>query len=349
MFKIAVDLGYGYIKAVNERGSRVLMPSLVGAAHSRQLSEVFGGKNDLDLQHVVVSFSNGPEKEYFLGELARSECRDVSYAFDQNKIDHPATKALLAAAVANLHNGNNQPIHLVTGPPLKYIGDQQKEFRRVLNSFSARVRFVGRLDSIVNVEFARVSIFPQGGAAVYYLLKQVPQAAQPGATLALVEVGYKTTEILTVRIDEKNQIRPLDAYSTTLEIGMHILEKAVQEAFFAETGSVINPAWLIEALKTGRVFYGGKEIVLTSAIERAREDMARAIVDGAKAQLGDVLNYCRLVAFAGGGAEEIREYASSSIEHAVFLQDGQFANALGYMEVARAIEKAEARQAMGAV
>lgn len=34
MFKLGVDLGYGYVKAVSESGKKVLFPSLVGSGTS---------------------------------------------------------------------------------------------------------------------------------------------------------------------------------------------------------------------------------------------------------------------------------------------------------------------------
>lgn len=44
MFKIGLDLGYGYVKGVNEAGKGIVFPSLVSAAYDRPLSALFGGK-----------------------------------------------------------------------------------------------------------------------------------------------------------------------------------------------------------------------------------------------------------------------------------------------------------------
>lgn len=36
MYKIAVDLGYGYVKGMNEGGEKIIFPSVVGAAHKKK-------------------------------------------------------------------------------------------------------------------------------------------------------------------------------------------------------------------------------------------------------------------------------------------------------------------------
>ena len=119
VFKIGLDLGYGYVKGVNEAGKTVLFPSLVGNAYQRNLIGLFGQNlnNLIENMHVVLRNGKEEQEEYFIGDLARREGRNVSYAFDENKINHPNTKAVLASASALLFPSNDEPVHIVSGLP----------------------------------------------------------------------------------------------------------------------------------------------------------------------------------------------------------------------------------------
>ena len=341
MFKVAIDLGYGYIKGVNERGETYLCRTSVGSGINRQFSEVFGTLKKTD-EHIIIS-QNQIEKQYFIGELARKQSRDCSSPFDKNKVDHPATKVLLAAAVAKLTQRNKEPVHLVTGPPLLYAAEQKQSFIDSLSNYEAIVQFAGQ-SQIHICKFDRVSIFPQGAAVVYYLLKNHPELATQGSIFIIIEPGYKTTEILPFEISSQKRIEPIDGYATTLETGMHIVEKSIDEAFYNKTGSRLNLAMIDKVMNTNEpVFYQGKEIDLSKEKNIAKDELARTILDGANQALGDYINYAKKIAFGGGVSADpyISERFKSFSNNSIILPDSQFANAWGLLEVAKSIELKE--------
>ena len=118
--KIGLDLGYGQTKAMNDRGESVVFPSVVGTGHARPLENALGPNDrpqETDLDLVIRDMEQ--EDHLFVGELAQRECRDMSYAFADNKISHPNTRGLLLAACAML-NPYNESIELVTGLPIQH-------------------------------------------------------------------------------------------------------------------------------------------------------------------------------------------------------------------------------------
>ena len=98
MFRIGLDLGYGYVKGVNEDGKGVVFPSLVGNAYDRPLAGLFGNNEEKRIDNMHLILTGKKKEESFVGELARRESRSVSYAFDEDKINHPNTSALIAAS-----------------------------------------------------------------------------------------------------------------------------------------------------------------------------------------------------------------------------------------------------------
>lgn len=54
MFKIAIDLGYGYVKGINENGKTVLIRTAIGTGSNRQLANLFGSAEKTK-EHIIIS------------------------------------------------------------------------------------------------------------------------------------------------------------------------------------------------------------------------------------------------------------------------------------------------------
>lgn len=344
MFKIAIDLGYGFVKGINENGKTVLIRTAIGTGSNRQLANLFGGASRTK-EHIIIC-QNEVERQYYIGDLARKESRDCSSPFEKNKIDNPSTKVLLSAAFAMLNDGNKGPVHIVTGPPLLYAEEQRDSFKKALTDYRATLQFVGD-ERFHLVEFQRVTVFPQGAAAVYHLLRNHPELTTPGKSFAIIEMGYKTTEILMFEISSDNKILPISGYSTTLELGMNLVEKAIDEAFFQKAGSKLIPS-VIDRVMQGNpiITFNEKEINLTDALKGAKDELVRNIIDGIGQVLGEQIGYIDKVVFAGGVMQD--EYIANSIRNSLkksltILENSQFANALGMLEVAKMMELKDAR------
>jgi plasmid segregation protein ParM len=198
-FKIGLDLGYGYIKGVNERSQRVVFPSLVCDAYERNLAGLFDNSKERISEniHLVMSDSEG-KKEYFIGDLARREGKNLSIAFDEDKINHPNTKAMLAASFLLLAPQNNIPVHLVTGLPLEQYTHKKEEFKSMLKSFRATAYLKGE-DIKKSISFDKVTIFPQAAGAVYSsIMDNLSNYLIQGSYLGLIDIGFRTTDIISL-------------------------------------------------------------------------------------------------------------------------------------------------------
>jgi hydrogenase maturation factor HypF (carbamoyltransferase family) len=129
---------------------------------------------------------------------------------------------------------------------------------------------------------------------------------------------------------------------------MNFVEKAIDEFFFQKTGSKLIPSALDRVMNGFPVVsYNGREINLEEARNNAKDEMVRNIIDGVTQTLGEQIGFTNKLIFAGGVMQD--EYISKKIKAVmtndpVIIENSQFANALGMLEVAKAVELKEARE-----
>ena len=340
MHKIAVDLGYGFLKGMNEDGDRILFPSVVGPAHNRDLGELFGtnAKNKLEnLQvHVKGDEING---NYFVGSLAR-ESTTKSVAFGTNKIWHPNTMVLLSTAAALLAP-DREDIFIVTGLPLDHYKIQRRELSNYLQNFNAEIQFNGNgnPNKTREIKFSRSAVFPQGAGAVYRALQEHPETRHNiGATAAIIDIGFRTTDFITVRIG--TPLETLERYSGTIEAGMFHLHRSFETRFLKETGCQVDPARVGEYITAGGKFYfDGREHDFSHTLQTARNELVSVIRDGLIASWRDSFREFRSVFLVGGGASELSDGLEQYFPMLQRISDPQFANCAGFLYYAGLLER----------
>lgn len=332
MFKIGLDLGYGYVKGVNQTGKEVSFPSLVCEGFDRPLSGLFGGfsgggKDDL---HLVVT--GGIGQEIFVGELARREGRNVSFAFDEDKITHPATQGLLAAAGYLLFPEGHVPVHLVTGLPLEQYIHKKDEFKQALDRFSVFVRHKEKRD-VKNINFAKVTVFPQAAGAVYHAVwDDRSKYLVKGGYLGLVDIGFKTTDFIVFLVEDRLIMR--EDLSGTINAGVSVVQAAADKMFTVKTGGKLDVPELMRLMDSGRLTFKGQELDFSREIEAVKHDFAKTIKDRLKGTWGNKLDFFHSILLAGGGAAVLGRALAGLHPSAAVVKDPQFANAKGFLKVA---------------
>lgn len=347
MLKIGLDVGYGYLKGVNNKGNKIIIPSIVSYAVDRSLDYIFAEHDRYAERDLVISATTKAtvedgelkqekvEGRFFIGELAQKRMSLASYVFDSNKIMHPHSLVLIGAATALLAE-EGQKIHVITGPPLKYIKTQKQIFKEALENYRAYVKFANGLKR--EISFDRVTIFPQGAAALYALFSQKPEYYTYGFMI-MVEIGFKTTELLAFEVDRDSEtIEPLYDLSTTIDVGTSKVAQAVAEIIYDKYGLLLEITDVEDIIKTGRMIYKGKEHDLTGIIEKARQQIADVIINNIKNMGTQKLDSARFIFIAGGGAKSLYPYISREIPNTITLPDAQMLNAYGYLKIGELIE-----------
>lgn len=146
-----------------------------------------------------------------------------------------------------------------------------------------------------------------------------------------------TSDFIVFIVEDKLILR--EDMSGTMEVGMSVLNNAVDRMFTEKTGSKIDVAELFRLINDGRIFYRGRELDFTKEIDEVRNEIARVIKDKIKLIWGSKLDFFNTVFLAGGGAKELLPYMRDIYENTLLVKNAQFANAKGFLKVAELEEK----------
>ncbi|MQL52764.1 hypothetical protein GFC01_10920 [Desulfofundulus thermobenzoicus] len=334
---LAIDVGYGYTKAISSLGKKIIFPSVIAPARELAL-EAFQGVNlrDTNVGHLVKIIrgtEGGPEEAYFVGDLALREGENVQHTLDRNKHEHPMHDVVLLTAAALCWDWPRRPAlwssgsvrpKLVVGLP---AGDWSKGHEKLARHMAGLAGWVSVDGSEpVWISFNYPLVYPQGAAA----LLTAPDLPEDGVT-ALVDVGRKTTDCVAVKIENGVSTGLEKTMCGSVNLGASALEKAVAESFKNKTGTLLPHAQALEAMRTGYVWYRGERIELTGEIEKAKKQTARAIADEVFKLWGSRGEFVRKVYLAGGGAEAL-PLLRELFPAAQILPDAQWANARGFLK-----------------
>ncbi|MGB9860275.1 MAG: hypothetical protein ACPLQP_10110 [Moorellaceae bacterium] len=331
---VAVDVGYGFTKAVSGSGSRACFPSVVasGGSDTFGLENVLGGSNPG--HSIKIRYLDGRKQEYLVGEAAQGSFLASGFLGAEKPAD--LHDVLLLTACALVKAGGNAPYpgqcHLAVGLPLAFYRAQKEALKARLEGLAAWVSVDGSEEQYFS--FRRVLVVPQGAGIVF------AQDLPSGRGFAgVVDIGQYTTDYLLVDL---KTMAPVVEACGSVEAGCHLVGQRVGQAFLSKTGRPLPPRmerWVLEALRDGEAIpYRGKLLDLSREYEAAVRDVAATIsrqVLSAWKDIGDMVSVTYL---AGGGALLLAEYVMRALPNPMVVEEPVFANALGYMRMLKGSE-----------
>ncbi len=334
MQKICIDLGYGYTKGLADNGRSIIFPSIVGPGYKRDMAAALGERTKIDAGNLNVTINDqGIDNEYFIGELARRESRTASYVFDDNKISHPSTKALLATATAMLAE-EDEDILLVTGLPLEYFREQKEQFERFLNDFNVEITLHGSHKSIKRqITFAHSLVWPQAAGAAYDILKRRSDLiTKKGSLVGVIDIGHKTTDFIVFEMGEKMSV--VQALSGTIKTGISVLHNYLEQEYAIRGKGILKSTDAEQLiLAGGKKLIFGKEQDFSASIKKGAEEVARHIKDAIITRWDYRIEDFPAVFLAGGGANLLHQHLTDIHPYVYVAEDTQFANVNGFMKV----------------
>lgn len=342
-FWISADLGYGQVKGVNKSNKKVLFPSIMAAGKDRSLDKFFNNVEEDIVNNLHVMISEGPmsnEKDYFVGKLAQNRNVNSYFNTTDNKIYSNENKVFLATLAGLLVPRNledDTKINIITGLPVTHFVKQKNEFEEMIKSLNMDIFFPDQ-NIRQKVRFNKVFLMPQGaGALNYMLLNNSSKYFIRGTYIGLIDIGFKTTDIVVFKINDNGKLDFMSDMSSTLEnIGMSNIFSEMDKIFTKESnnGESLSVDRLMDLGKTGKLFYNGKILDLSSHLQKLKEDMAYSIVNNIDSLwTSSSKSAFNAVFLAGGGGEVLYPYIKSKIGmyNVELASNAEFANALGYL------------------
>lgn len=297
---VAVDVGHGYVKGLNQHGQRVMFPSLICLAPTGPDLGKFGHSSGIKVN----------DSPYLIGDAARLS---ASSLFSREKATDPLTLALTWAATAQVVGAGYYHVSLGVGLPLSWYASQK-------DALAAALKGTVHVDaSYLMIE--SVSVFPQGIGAL--LTANLPASGLVG----LIDIGYRTVDYLIAEVQHGAPVPLLDR-AGTWSGGIHIAYQAMAAAIEKQTDVHFEAHELADR---DAVTVRGQPIDLTpyraAAFKALAGDLTRHLAaswDG----IGDKLD---VVLLAGGGALALEPYLEFPGQY--ILLDSQWANAQGYLNL----------------
>jgi plasmid segregation protein ParM len=303
---IAVDLGYGYVKAISSNGKQVLFPSLVGNGYERSLMNFFGDSSR-ELSNIHVNVQG---EDFFVGELAK-ESRSQSRVFERERFNHKYTHVLLNVAIHLVAAEHTNTVKVVTGLPLDYYQSQAKDFQKSITGVQPELEWKsGPITGKKKVAIEQSLIFPQGAAAVFAALMDDrgrpinSDLMREGSIIGLIDIGFRTTDFVVVEMQKDGSFVPKTKLSGTVDEGVINLYREIRQEYKMKTGGAdLSEHYVDRIIREKQLTYRGDKIDFTSVIGTSLQAITANIVDRLKSVWAEEANLFDGIFIAGGGGE----------------------------------------------
>lgn len=337
--RIAVDIGFGFVKVLNENGVKQSFPSVLAKRSDSALKGIIGGASDDYSVQYWEEGENGSkvnERKVYVGEAAMTNGGERKWD-DKGKFNIEDLKVFITTAIG-LVNPDNEEIELCVGLPMGYYVEVRETLRDALGGLRAYVSIAGQ-KPVRQVKISSMFIFPQGAgayyAAIYEINGEIKDYELAGASVGVVDIGYRTVDYLVMGKGRKGITMIEGMYGSLEEDGMNVAFQDIQKALLDE-GVVKEEVGIIEIEKAllwfgGNLEYKTGDINITEYEARAYEERAEQIASKIKLKWGAEGNHLRKIFITGGGGEALYQMLSGKFEQAVLQVNPSHANCEGYL------------------
>lgn len=324
---ISIDIGNGYIKAINQQGDTLHYPTVVIR------------KKDMNYFNNMVTdyICSINDIEYYFGELALSKkgVRNWQNDMDLNA-DAEKHIALCCSLLTDNEPVDQYSVNVLLGLPFsaydRRMRNNDKEIEKRLTDNKLKTVY----DEVEKTfKINDVFVYPQGVGAYFSNLYDIQGNAINGAEESIdaifIEVGYRTVDVIAFR-EENGKFALIDGFSLE-ESGMfRICQDICQKV--NENGSEYTPNEIEYAIqnRNGKIanIYG--TISLNEYEQEANNILSEQIAIAVNQRLSGELNKYSNIFISGGGAEKLFKPLKTMHFSQLQLQaDPILANATGYL------------------
>lgn len=348
---IGIDVGHGYVKAINTKGERIIFPSVVSRrvpsvmAKDDGFQELLEGESqDLNIKNLKLIYSpEGQKEEYFVGVKALLSDVNTELVLSDDKFLDREELLKALVAVALLTDTKTPAVKIGIGLPVaKYDGykDSLKEMFKGSHLITLLDMGSGNyLEKEITIN--DLVILQQSLATLYdYILNddgsvERSRMLELKGKVGIIDLGTRTTDVVLVEDSILNE-----NFSYTLDEGMAEVLKAVTYRIQSQLKlPVIKNSAQIEKIfsqRQGIYHYQGREYDLNPIFQEEVSFVADQILVSIKSEWKDHFNELSCTLLGGGGSKVFKEYFLNRFYNLRELEEPQFANACGYLKTLKA-------------
>ena len=321
--RISVDIGFGFVKVMNEEGKKVSFPSVIAKRSENSLRGIVGSSGDdyaMIYWEIDEHGDKFNEKKCYVGDAAMTNGGTRKWE-DKSEFNVEEMKVFISTAVT-LVNPKNEPIDLCVGLPMSYYLQKQEELQEVLQGIKAKVSITG-IGRIGEIKFNSVFCFPQGAGAYY------------SSIFDINDIGYRTVDYLVMGKGRKG-VAIVDGLSGSLEEdGMNKAFQNLQKTV-SELPDVQHEIPLLD-IEKAILWFGSKldfrrnQIDISLYEKEAYREHAENIASKIKIKWGTDGETLTTIFITGGGAVALFDTMQTKFDQAELQEDSSYANCEGYL------------------
>jgi plasmid segregation protein ParM len=308
--RCGVDVGFGFTKAVSESGKKIIFPSAVSKTYI----------TDIGLKPTSDYFVTYMNQIYAVGKAA-TQCLITETSFSEERFATEFSKILVLTALVAIES--DREVELGLGLPLMLYSKLKD---RVKNYFEFAEEIIVDKNSIAHsYHIARCEVFPQGVGALFSISSPVEDGIY-----CILDVGFRTTDVIVVEIKNKN-INPLLDMCFTVDKGMSLAVERLGLMIERKYGVSYDTSLLFDIHERSHISVRGRKIDIEPHKKEVFGAIADDIVQSISRRLQRGFDTFDGVLVAGGGAFIVASVLQKEFDNVQVLDDAQFANAKGYL------------------
>lgn len=254
--RIAIDLGYGALKAMRRGRAPIRWPAVVSPAIERKLDGIMMNRAEDPFDRLEITLDG---ETYFVGNLAIRDGEFRLQPLDENKIDHIATKLQMLMAIAALTRGlDTVTVDVVTGLPIRHFKSQKAELEKfMMGTYRVQSR-IGQMTYDQTITVRRVLVFPQGLAALLaQVLDERGQIGRPDLAkqrVGVIDIGFGTTDFTVI-----NNLAPEERMTDSANIGLSDTHQTLRDKLLEKEGRHFSLDEVAGLIKQGYLQVGRTE------------------------------------------------------------------------------------------
>lgn len=336
MPKVAVDVGFGRVKAISEVGKEANFPAVVAGFQPLAFASGMEAANSLAIEYRG--------KCYWVGEAALRQSSSVRMTTDRSRTTSEEGMALLAAGLAQTAEKEHQLTNLVIGLPVRFYSTMKNDYQKLARDVH-QINIISPGEAKITVRrvviVEDVKVLPQPFGALFDSILDdsgsLRDKALAGGRVGVIDIGFNTLDLARADALEFNNPGS-DSFSGQ---GLFSAFQELSRGLYRELEIEIPPEKLEPVVRGKKITLAGREHDVTEIIDRAFGTAAEGIISRVKSIWPDRERWqFTQVLITGGGGALLGQYLIPLLGvPARVVENPVMANCRGYLKFAHRVWK----------
>lgn len=324
---VSIDIGNGYIKAINEQGESLHFPSIITKEPHNNLYDPAE-----DDEYIRIGGIG-----YYFGALAGSN-GGIREWHDEHEYHH-STPEYVAYCAHMLSAREKISVDISLGLPLEVYQHTQKGKNLVKELKEKEFATVNKKGS-KTIRIHEVSVYPQGMGAYFSNMYNLhgKRVSEKTAEAIFIDVGYRTTDIIAYANINGRPVPKMQHCFSLLNSGMERAYQDIRDEIYREKRLKFDIEQLVFAIQNRKSIlpnaYG--DIDLSKYEPQVYEKLAEELHTQIFRKLSDDINklYANII-LTGGGSDNLYDYLKKHYPNLKKQEDSLMANVKGFLSITK--------------